>query len=120
MLCYKNICIFAPMDITSLHITSLSRTNGPTTSPEVRILSLYYPKFVSYLYSFFIFSTLKSPLFSIGLIPPETHTYLLLSCCRSIYCTAINSFNIILIFGENHFQKQIKKSFYNSKIQHLK
>ena len=36
----KNMCTFTLMNKTSLHITSLSRTNRPTTSPEVRMLSL--------------------------------------------------------------------------------
>ena len=34
----KNMCTFTLMNKTSLHITSLSRTNRPTTSPEVRML----------------------------------------------------------------------------------
>jgi hypothetical protein len=34
----KNNCTFAPMNNISVHITSISRTNRPTASPEVRIL----------------------------------------------------------------------------------
>ena len=34
----KNNCTFAPMNNISVHITSISRTNRPTASPEVRML----------------------------------------------------------------------------------
>jgi hypothetical protein len=37
-LCIENMCTFASMNNLGVHITSISRINKTTTSPEVRML----------------------------------------------------------------------------------